>query len=74
MTIELVLLVGLQGSGKSSFYRTYFAESHALVSKAGFRTTGTQPVGSGNLSRKLSEPAALSWWTTRTPRCKIVPT
>ncbi len=33
MTPELVLLVGLQGAGKSSFYRDRFAATHALVSK-----------------------------------------
>lgn len=31
--LELVLFVGLQGSGKSSFYRAHFAVTHALVSK-----------------------------------------
>ena len=31
--MEVVLLVGLQGSGKSTFYRTHFAATHALVSK-----------------------------------------
>lgn len=31
--MEVVLFVGLQGSGKSTFYRTYFAATHALVSK-----------------------------------------
>ena len=31
--MELVLLIGLQGSGKSSFYRERFAATHALVSK-----------------------------------------
>ena len=31
--MELVLLIGLQGSGKSSFYRERFAGTHALVSK-----------------------------------------
>jgi predicted kinase len=33
MSTELVLLIGLQGSGKSSFYRARFAETHDLVSK-----------------------------------------
>jgi predicted kinase len=31
--VELVLLIGLQGAGKSSFYRARFAATHALVSK-----------------------------------------
>lgn len=32
MTLECVLLVGLQGAGKSTLYRQRFAETHALVS------------------------------------------
>lgn len=31
--MELVVLVGLQAAGKSSFYRERFARTHALVSK-----------------------------------------
>jgi predicted kinase len=31
--MELVLFMGLQGSGKSSFYRERFAATHVLVSK-----------------------------------------
>ena len=31
--MEVVVLVGLQGSGKSTFYRTFFAATHVLVSK-----------------------------------------
>ncbi len=31
--MELILLVGLQASGKSTFYRTHFAQTHAYVSK-----------------------------------------
>ncbi|MBZ4421024.1 ATP-binding protein [Myxococcus sp. RHSTA-1-4] len=31
--MELVLFIGLQGSGKSSFYRQRFAGTHVLVSK-----------------------------------------
>ena len=30
---ELVILIGLQGSGKSSFYRTRFAVTHVHISK-----------------------------------------
>jgi predicted kinase len=33
MAQELVTFIGLQGSGKSSFYRARFADTHALVSK-----------------------------------------
>ncbi len=31
--MELIIFIGLQGSGKSTFYRMYFAETHELVSK-----------------------------------------
>lgn len=31
--MELVIFTGLQASGKSTFYRTYFAGTHELVSK-----------------------------------------
>jgi predicted kinase len=31
--MELLLLIGLQGAGKSTFYHTRFASSHAYVSK-----------------------------------------
>jgi predicted kinase len=37
MAQELVLFIGLQGAGKSSFYRTRFADTHDLVSKDLFR-------------------------------------
>jgi predicted kinase len=33
MPTELVLLIGLQASGKSSFYRARLADTHTLVSK-----------------------------------------
>jgi predicted kinase len=35
--MEIVLLVGLQGSGKSTFFRTRYAATHVLVSKDRFR-------------------------------------
>jgi predicted kinase len=35
--MELVIIVGLQGAGKSTFYRTFFVHSHVLVSKDLFR-------------------------------------
>lgn len=31
--MEMIILIGLQGSGKTTFYRQRFAETHALVSK-----------------------------------------
>ncbi len=31
--MEMVILIGLQGSGKSTFYRQRYAETHTLVSK-----------------------------------------
>jgi predicted kinase len=36
MAVELAILVGLQGAGKSTFYRTRLADTHALVSKDRF--------------------------------------
>lgn len=35
--MELVVFVGLQGSGKTTFYRSHFAATHAHVSKDNFR-------------------------------------
>lgn len=35
--MDLVVLAGLQGAGKTSFYRARFAETHAHVSKDNFR-------------------------------------
>lgn len=31
--MDLVIFIGLQGAGKSSFYRSRFTDTHALVSK-----------------------------------------
>ncbi|MDQ6645100.1 MAG: ATP-binding protein, partial [Chloroflexota bacterium] len=31
--MELIIFIGLQGSGKSTFYRTYLAATHEHVSK-----------------------------------------
>src|SRR5262245_31679417 len=36
--MELVVFTGLQGSGKSTFYRTRFAATHFHVSKDNFRS------------------------------------
>ena len=37
MNAELAILIGLQASGKSTFYRRHLAATHALVSKDRFR-------------------------------------
>jgi predicted kinase len=36
--MDLVVLAGLQGAGKTSFYRARFGETHAHVSKDNFRS------------------------------------
>jgi predicted kinase len=36
-SMDLVILIGLQGSGKTTFYRTHFAATHEHVSKDRFR-------------------------------------
>jgi predicted kinase len=35
--MDLVIFIGLQASGKSTFFRNYFASTHELVSKDCFR-------------------------------------
>jgi predicted kinase len=51
--MELVIFIGLQGAGKSSFYRARFAETHALVSKDRLRNN-RRP---GRRQRQLLEEA-----------------
>ncbi len=36
--MELVIFIGLQGSGKSTFYRKYFAATHEYLSKDALRS------------------------------------
>ncbi len=36
--MDVVILIGLQGAGKSTFFRTYFAGTHVHISKDNFRT------------------------------------
>jgi predicted kinase len=31
--VDLVVFVGMQASGKTTFYRSYYSDSHVLVSK-----------------------------------------
>ncbi len=35
--MEIIIFIGLQASGKTTFFQTYFAETHVLVSKDRFR-------------------------------------
>jgi predicted kinase len=41
--MQLVILIGLQASGKSTFYRERFARTHAYVSRDQFRRTANPP-------------------------------
>ncbi len=47
--MELILFVGLQASGKSTFYERHFAGTHALVSK------DRMPRGARNKQRRMLE-------------------
>jgi len=38
--MELIIFVGLQGAGKSTFFRTHFASTHDIVSKDLIRNNG----------------------------------
>jgi predicted kinase len=40
-SMDLVILIGLQGSGKTTFYRTHFAATHEHVSKDRLRHNKT---------------------------------
>jgi predicted kinase len=51
--MELVIFIGLQGAGKTPFYRARFAETHALVSKDRLRNN-RRP---GRRQRQLIEEA-----------------
>jgi predicted kinase len=51
--MELIILVGLQGAGKSTFYRTHFAATHEHISKDRLRNN-RRP---GRRQRQLIETA-----------------
>ena len=40
--MEMIILIGLQGAGKSTFYRTFFTQTHELISKDLLRTSKTR--------------------------------
>jgi predicted kinase len=42
MSLELIIFVGLQASGKSTYYRTHFAATHVHVSKDLMKNTRTR--------------------------------
>ena len=49
MSVELVIFVGLQGSGKSTFFRERFAATHEHVSKDLFRNNKNRNRRQGEL-------------------------
>ncbi len=55
--LELVLFIGLQASGKTSFYNTRFAHTHAHVSKDRLRKNRRPEPRQQQLIRKAA-PAA----------------
>lgn len=42
MSLELIIFVGLQAAGKSTYYRTHFAATHVHVSKDLMKNTRTR--------------------------------
>jgi predicted kinase len=40
--MEVVVFIGLQGAGKSTFFRTYFAGTHVHISKDNFRSANNR--------------------------------
>lgn len=56
--MELVVLAGLQGAGKSTFYRDRFAATHALVSKDLMRSARSAQARDARQRRLVAEAAA----------------
>jgi predicted kinase len=49
--MELIILIGLQASGKSTLYRTRFADSHELISKDMLRSSKNKNKNQKQLER-----------------------
>ena len=58
--MELIILIGLQASGKSTFYRTRFADTHAHVSKDLLNSSKSQ-----NKNQKQAERIELAFQEQR---------
>jgi predicted kinase len=61
--MELVLFVGLQGSGKSTFYQSRFGTTHQLISKDRMVKRSRR---SARLNRLLEEALRSGMWVVRT--------
>lgn len=47
--MEMLIFIGLQGSGKSSFYHSYFSATHVHISKDNFRNASNRERRQGRL-------------------------
>jgi signal recognition particle GTPase len=68
---ELVIFVGLQASGKSTFFRERFATTHELVSKDLLGNNKNRNRRQAQLIEVALRAGSSESWTTRTPPWRI---